>query len=317
MGQIQKSIGELDDILKHVKDHFLYSEQLENKVIKALNFDALSHSDDLEPDLDHQTTKRRLMNAWEFSIENYDGFIDERFIKLVSSIIDPINHSYRGVSGHITGIDGEVSLLTNPAKLDRDMGQLISNLTCSSHHSAFKAAEFGLYFVLVHPFADGNGRTARLLQNLYLFQNDIPPIIVPRTERVTYLRHIESAQIGFKNRERDNGMFQDRSFGEIRYLEYAIDKIKGSAERLSKNIANQKKYEIRLNLKGNRKRIYGVRDAIKDTLDAHNMVYQVNCSPSKGSMTLVTTAGEEYVIGIMEKCKRSPNLKSYKLERTG
>lgn len=51
-------------------------------------------------------------------------------------------------------------------------------------------------FVRVHPFADGNGRMARLLANLPVLAAGRPPILVPRQERITYLRLLAQWQLG-------------------------------------------------------------------------------------------------------------------------
>jgi Fic family protein len=40
--------------------------------------------------------------------------------------------------------------------------------------------------VRIHPFLDGNGRTARLLSNLILMRRGYPPIIIPVEEGETY-----------------------------------------------------------------------------------------------------------------------------------
>jgi excisionase family DNA binding protein len=51
-------------------------------------------------------------------------------------------------------------------------------------------------FVDVHPFVDGNGRTARLLLNLYLMRNGYPPVILLKVERKKYIRSIMEEQLG-------------------------------------------------------------------------------------------------------------------------
>ena len=45
-------------------------------------------------------------------------------------------------------------------------------------HPVELAAEFHFRFVYIHPFSDGNGRTARLLMNLILMKYGFPPAIV-------------------------------------------------------------------------------------------------------------------------------------------
>ena len=59
------------------------------------------------------------------------------------------------------------------------------------------AAVFHHRFVLIHPFTEGNGRTARLLMNAILIKNGYPFItIVPKRDRSKYLRVLMEADLG-------------------------------------------------------------------------------------------------------------------------
>lgn len=59
------------------------------------------------------------------------------------------------------------------------------------------AASFDAHFrlVAIHPFADGNGRTARLLMNLILLRGGYPPVAVRPEDRKTYLDTLEHASL--------------------------------------------------------------------------------------------------------------------------
>ena len=41
--------------------------------------------------------------------------------------------------------------------------------------------------IAIHPFADGNGRAARLLTNVLLLRDGYPPVVVRPEDRKTYL----------------------------------------------------------------------------------------------------------------------------------
>ena len=54
------------------------------------------------------------------------------------------------------------------------------------YHPIIVAALLHAEFVKIHPFIDGNGRTARLLMNFEVMKNGYPPIIIKNEERHKY-----------------------------------------------------------------------------------------------------------------------------------
>ena len=62
-------------------------------------------------------------------------------------------------------------------------------------HPIEQAAKIHEGLVNIHPFVDGNGRTARLAMNLVLLKNGYPVLVIPPILRVEY---IEAAKAGNK-----------------------------------------------------------------------------------------------------------------------
>ena len=62
-----------------------------------------------------------------------------------------------------------------------------------SLHPVERAAMLHAIFVGIHPFIDGNGRTARLLLNLELMKEGFPPIIIKVANRLEYYDALDKA----------------------------------------------------------------------------------------------------------------------------
>ena len=61
-------------------------------------------------------------------------------------------------------------------------------------HPVELAAEAHYRLVTIHPFVDGNGRSARLLMNLILLMSGYPAAIIRKRDRLAYIGSLEKAQ---------------------------------------------------------------------------------------------------------------------------
>jgi Fic family protein len=120
---------------------------------------------------------------------------EDVILKIHSLILNGINDDHRGryrtVRVRIAGSD---AILPNPLKVPYLMEEFAKKLTAKPDDVS-KASEAHYKLVEIHPFIDGNGRTARLLMNLILMRAGYLPLIVPPTERRRYIAGIHSRNI--------------------------------------------------------------------------------------------------------------------------
>ena len=99
--------------------------------------------------------------------------------------------TYRKVRVIVTGTD---FVFTPPSRIKTAMKQFVTGIQGlrETAHPVELAALLHARLVNIHPFVDGNGRTARLLMNLALLQSGFPVTIIPPILRAEYLDAVKS-----------------------------------------------------------------------------------------------------------------------------
>lgn len=95
--------------------------------------------------------------------------------------------------------EGITYLYCEPALVPSAMLSLLetySKLKESKIPSYILAAWLHYQFIIIHPFADGNGRIARLLASLVLMESDLFPFTVERGRRTEYFEALEKSDNG-------------------------------------------------------------------------------------------------------------------------
>lgn len=124
-------------------------------------------------------------------------FITEQDIKDIHKIIltgidDNWAGKYRQSEVFIRGSDAEFPL---PHAVPYAMGEFIQWLESIQDVNPVKlSADAHFKFVSIHPFIDGNGRTARLLMNLILTIYGYPMAVIRNEDRTAYLVTFEEAR---------------------------------------------------------------------------------------------------------------------------
>ena len=109
-----------------------------------------------------------------------------------------VARSQPGIAGiysdHPRRIAGSAVVFPSPMKISELMREFGAWLL---HAPSTPAAAFDGHFRLtaIHPFSDGNGRTARLMMNLMLLRGGYPPIAVRPEDRARYLDTLERGSL--------------------------------------------------------------------------------------------------------------------------
>jgi Fic family protein len=80
-------------------------------------------------------------------------------------------------------------------KVPKMMEGLLEGMRNSNMEPVTTAAAFHHGFAAIHPFSDGNGRIARLLNNLLLMQRGYPPIVLRNDDRPKYYKYLRLADL--------------------------------------------------------------------------------------------------------------------------
>ncbi len=88
---------------------------------------------------------------------------------------------------------GKKIKLTPPEKVEIEMKKLVKWYKDNREriHPLRLASLFHGKFEQIHPFEDGNGRVGRFLINVILIKNKYPPLIIRKSQRISYLTALE------------------------------------------------------------------------------------------------------------------------------
>ncbi len=192
-----------DDILpKDFLVRFTYNTNAIEGNQLTLRQTALVLSDNIAPEGTRADDIIEALNSkdvWEF-IKSYRGQLSKKLIlktqyNITKNTACRIQGDYRNSEVRISGSSWiPPKSIDIPEKID----QIIAKYRADKlhMHPIEVAAQIHCSLVQIHPFTDGNGRTARLLMNWILIKNKFPPVIIEVKNKEAYYKAIEEADNG-------------------------------------------------------------------------------------------------------------------------
>lgn len=158
---------------------------------KGLTVGGKSMKDHLEA-INH----RDAINLLKIMVKQDQVSVDD-ILSLHKIILKNIDDSGAGVIRNVpVRISGSIVIMPNPLKLPKLLDEFDEWLQKNNEHPVMFAAMAHYKLVSIHPFVDGNGRTARLLMNLILMRHGYPAAIIYPQNRLKYIKSLEKAQLG-------------------------------------------------------------------------------------------------------------------------
>lgn len=133
---------------------------------------------------------------------------------------------------YVTNYRGERYDFVQPAEVAEAMHQLLDRTKADidkierkakdAPHPALLAFDFHREYVTIHPFHDGNGRTARIFSNLLLMRFGFPPVVIRVRDKNTYNQLLAEVQGYGAPTEAFNEFMGQRLIQSLELVEDAI-----------------------------------------------------------------------------------------------
>ncbi len=173
---------------KPLKDHFEITGHNE-----AINWviDTVKGERPLSENFIRELHKLLLKESYEVDAITPDGKPTKRKIAV---------GQYKTMPNHVKTKTGEIFYFATSEETPSKMFDLLQWYNEKTNEKDLNpiiaAAEFHYKFIRIHPFDDGNGRTARILMNFILMQFGFPPVIIKTEDKANYFAALQLADTG-------------------------------------------------------------------------------------------------------------------------
>jgi Fic family protein len=173
---------------KPLKDHFEVTGHNE-----GINYalDMIEGNRPLTENFIREIHQLLLKETYQVDAISPDGLPTKRWIAV---------GKYKTTPNHVLTKTGEIFYFATPEETPAKMTELLDwyneKIKNEKQNPILIAAEFHYKFIRIHPFDDGNGRTARIIMNFILMQFSYPPVIIKTEDKVNYFAALQLADAG-------------------------------------------------------------------------------------------------------------------------
>lgn len=213
----------------------VHSYRMENpRIIVPFSIPRNRHKRDIKQGI------RNIEDAFKWGIDNFNpDTFDESFIREIAGRITPELYgseiaTYRDRNVVIAGASVTPPYPTKliTYEIPKFVESLREQFKCQKLANKIESAIYAhLHVARMHPFLDGNGRTARVLQNVILYRSDIPMPVIETGERMTYYKMLDKAVLQI-DEMKAIGKQGAKTEGETMFYNFIGGKINSSLDKI-------------------------------------------------------------------------------------
>lgn len=213
-GVFTDSVSQIENLIKNeLSDKFDSELVARKRASLCIDNYALRHSLSLEIDTKYpffnnskkkrentKTVSDRHKNAWTYALENIGvkQSYDYRDLNILAKLIEPFQliHPVKGYRVYDVRISDATNYTTEPLLIDKEVSEMI--VSVNNMKSSLEKAIFSHFHIArIHPFEDGNGRVARIVQNSLLCGANLLPISIQPYQRDLYISILDNAVVDY------------------------------------------------------------------------------------------------------------------------
>lgn len=183
---------------------------------------------------------KNIERAFNWGVQHFNpSEFEESFIREIAGKITPEFYDIDIAKYRDSGIQITGASITPPYpykflnyELPDFIKSLKKQLECSNVVNKIESAIFAhLQIARIHPFVDGNGRTARTIQDIILHYYGIPIPLIESGERHTYYKCLDEAVVGLDTKKAFD-IKNGASEGERLFYTFIAGKINASYDKI-------------------------------------------------------------------------------------
>jgi len=245
---IYETLSKIDNILGRIRTHPEYSSVVTLQYLDYLKCEADKHSCSMEKEeslneniRDYKGCKKecysRINDARNFLRENG---ISISSLSQLGKIIENSKNDLKGFRKRDVQFGGFGA--PDQKKIPYLIKDLVDFLNKDiNFHPVTRASESHLRLIQIHPYEDGNGRAARVLQSFCLNQRGYPTAIILNSEKEHYLGILKEV---LGDRYTHKSSIYNQSNSEKLFHTFIASKVLESVENLEEKLIEKRIYEI-------------------------------------------------------------------------